>query len=57
MTCIWMQGIAWMRWTQGGGGAAAHVFKRSEMQVGLLINFNVLMLRDGIRRRVFGLRE
>lgn len=26
-------------------------------QVGLLINFNVPVLRDGIRRRVLGLRE
>ena len=26
-------------------------------QVGLLINFNVLLLRDGIRRRVFNFQE
>ena len=26
-------------------------------QVGLLINFNVVVLKDGIRRKVLGLRE
>jgi GxxExxY protein len=28
-----------------------------EWHVGLLINFNVVMLKDGIRRRVLNLRE
>jgi hypothetical protein len=58
---VWLSSRFVSRWL--GGIAPVHeaqlltYLRLGGWQVGLLINFNVIVLKNGIRRRVLGLRE